>query len=89
MEHALKAPLATEAKAVAARKEGFGGNGFGMGFGGGQFGQSMPPRRFIEKRTESVAAQLAGRARGFEPIPLGAGFGGPPGGGAGPAKSVP
>jgi 3-phytase len=26
------------------------------GPGGGQFGQSMPPRRFIEKRTASVAA---------------------------------
>lgn len=75
---------ALEAKAVAARKEGRGGNGFGMGFGGGQFGQSMPPRRFIEKRTQSVAAQLAGTARGFEPKPFGGGFGPPPGGGFGP-----
>lgn len=89
IEKALQAPLATEAKAVAARKEGRGGNGFGMGFGGGQFGQSMPPRRFIEKRTESVAAQLAGRAKGFEPKPLGAGFGRPPGPGGGPAKKSP
>lgn len=76
MEKALKEPVAKEAKAVAARKEGGGAKGFGMGFGGGQFGQSMPPRRFIEKRTESVAAQLAGKAKGFEPRPFGFGFGG-------------
>ena len=82
MEKALREPMAREAKAVAARKEGRGG-GFGMGFGGGQFGQSMPPRRFIEKRAQSVAAQLAGEAKGFEPKPFG--FGRPPGGG-GPGK---
>lgn len=75
IEAALKEPKANEAKAVAARKEG-GGRGFGPGFGGGQFGQSMPPRRFIEKRTESVAAQLDGKAKGFEPKPFS--FGGPP-----------
>ena len=69
--------MAREAKAVAARKEARGG-GFGMGFGGGQFGQSMPPRKFIEKRTESVAAQLAGKSTGFEPKPFG--FGRPGGG---------
>jgi spore coat protein H len=82
IEDALKEPRAGEAKAVAARKEGRGG-GFGMAFGGGQFGQSMPPRGFIEKRTESVAAQLEGKAKGFEPKPFGFGFGfgRPPGGG--------
>jgi spore coat protein H len=78
IEKALKEPMAKETKAVAARKEGRGGPGVGMGFGGGQFGQSMPPRKFIEKRTESVAAQLAGQAKGFEPKPLGFGFGPPP-----------
>jgi len=88
IEQALQEPIAREAKAVAARKEGRGGPGFGMGFGGGQFGQSMPPRKFIDKRTESVAAQLAGSAKGFEPKPLGAGFGGPPPG-AGPARKGP
>lgn len=77
IEKALKEPKAKEAKVVAARKEGGGGGGFGPGMGGGQFGQSMPPRRFIEKRTESVAAQLAGTAKGFEPKPFGFG---PPGG---------
>lgn len=88
IEQALREPLAREAKAVAARKEGTGGGGggFGMGFGGGQFGQSMPPRKFIEKRTASIAAQLAGTAKGFEPKAFGAGPGGagpvgrPPGG---------
>jgi spore coat protein CotH len=94
IEAELKEPMAKEAKAVAARNEGrgagggSGGRGFGMGFGGGQFGQSMPPRRFIEKRTESVAAQLAGEAKGFEPRPFGGGFGfGPlPRGGGPPRK---
>lgn len=86
METSLKEPMASEAKAVAARKEGRGGTAFGMEFGGGQFGQSMPPRRFIEKRTQSVAAQLTGLAKGFEPKPFGGGFG-PPGGGFGPPPS--
>jgi spore coat protein CotH len=79
IQKALKEPMAKEAKAVAARKEGRGG-GFGMGFGGGQFGQSMPPRRFIEKRTASVAAQLAGKSKGYEPKPVTLGFGRPGGG---------
>jgi hypothetical protein len=89
IEKALKEPAAKEAKAVAARREG--GGGFGMGFpGGGQFGQSMPPRLFVEKRTASVAAQLEGKSRGFEPRPFGfgppgGGFG-PPGGGFGPPR---
>ena len=85
IEKALKEPMANEAKAVATRKEGRGGGGFGPGFGGGQFGQSMPPRKFIEKRTESVTAQLAGTVKGFEPKPFGFGFG-PPGSG-GPKKN--
>ncbi|MBS0204524.1 MAG: CotH kinase family protein [Planctomycetes bacterium] len=80
IEGALKEPVAKEDRAVAARKEG-GGGGFGSSFGGGQFGQSMPPRRFIEKRIQSVAEQLAGTSRGFEPKPIGFG---PPGGGFGP-----
>lgn len=90
IERALKEPLANEAQAVAARKEGTGGGGggFGMGFGGGQFGQSMPPRKFIEKRTASIAAQLAGTAKGFEPKAFGAGFGAGPGG-AGPGGRPP
>lgn len=81
IEKVLKEPLAKEAQAVAARQERRGG-GFGPGFGGGSFGQTMPTRKFIERRTESVAAQLAGKTKGFEPRPLGFGFGfGRPGGG--------
>lgn len=80
IEKALKEPMAKEAKAVAARKEGRGGGGFGMGFGGGAFGHGMPPRRFIEKRTEAVAAQLAGKAKGYEPKAMTVGR---PGGGPG------
>jgi spore coat protein CotH len=78
MEKALIEPMAKETKAVAARKEGRGG--FGPGMGGGQFGQSLPPRKFVERRMESVTAQLEGKAKGFEPKPVGFGFG-PPGGG--------
>lgn len=78
IEKAIKEPLSKEAKAVAARKE---------GPAGGQFGQSMPPRRFIQERTKSVAAQLAGESKGFEPRPFGAGFGGgPPPGFGGPKR---
>lgn len=83
IEKTIKEPMAKEAKAVAARKEGRGG-GPGMGFGGGQFGWSMPPRRFIDKRLESVTAQLEGKAKGFEPKPFS--FGPPPGGG-GPRRN--
>ncbi|MBI3860290.1 MAG: CotH kinase family protein [Planctomycetia bacterium] len=86
IEQALKEPAGKEAKAVAARKERRSGGGFGMGMGG-QFGQSMPSRKFIEKRLESVAAQLVGKAKGFEPKPFAFGFGPPPGGaGGGPEK---
>ncbi len=89
IENVLKEPVAREETAIAARKEGRGGNAPGKGFAGagGQYGQSMPPRKFIEKRTESVAAQLAGDAKGFEPKPFGAGFGRPAGGG--PTKKAP
>src|SRR5262249_37076737 len=54
-------PLAKEAKAVAARKEGAGG--FGPP---GAFGPPAPDlKAFVEKRAESVAAQLAGKSKGY------------------------
>ena len=88
IEQALKVPLAAEAKAASARKEGRVGTGFGLGFGSGQFGQSMPPRKFIELRTKSVSSQLAGNSKGFEPKPLVFGFGPPPKGGDGPGNKA-
>lgn len=87
IERAMKQPLAQEAAAVAARNEGRGAAGFGPGMGNGQFGQSMPPRRFIEKRIDSVASQLAGTSKGFEPKRFS--FGPPPGGGFGPPRRDP
>jgi spore coat protein CotH len=75
IEKAVKEPQALEARAVRARREGGAGFGFGMP---GQFGQSVPPRMFIEKRPEAVAAQLAGKSKGFVPRSFGFGFGGPP-----------
>lgn len=86
IEKQLKEPLAKETKAVATRKENRGGGGFGPGGGGfgpgggagGQFGQTMPPRRFIDKRVDAVAAQLDGKSKGFEPRAFG--FGPRPGG---------
>jgi hypothetical protein len=80
MEEAIKEPIAREKKAVAARKEG-GPGGFGMPGGGAVFGASVPPRRFIEKRVESVADQLAEKKKGY--VPNAFGFGPPPGGGFG------
>lgn len=73
LEKAVKGPIQREKKAVAARKEG-GGGGFGPMPAGG-FGASMPPRLFVEKRTESVAAQLAGKSEGV--VVGGFGFGRP------------
>lgn len=67
VEEAVKEPLTRDAKAVAARKEGPGG------FGG--FGVPPPLKEFVEKRTTSVAAQLAGTSKGYVPIGR---FPGPP-----------
>jgi spore coat protein CotH len=82
IEKAIQEPLEQEKKAVEARKENAGGRGFGFGPpGGGMFGQSLPLKSFIEKRTESIASQLAGKSKGY--IPTG-GFG--PGGPGGPGR---
>jgi hypothetical protein len=67
LEGVTKEPLAKDAKAAAARKEG----------GPGGFGRPPELKTFFEKRTESVAAQLAGKSKGYAPQM--AGFG-PPGG---------
>lgn len=74
IEAALNLPAEQEKAAVAKRNE----KQAGFGFGGMQFGQSMPPRLFIDKRTESIKAQLDGTSDGYIPKAFGA-FG-PPGG---------
>ncbi len=78
IDKATSAIRAKEARAVAARREpppGFAGPG-GAG--------PRPPdiKTFAEKRVASVAAQLAGKSKGYVPQPFG--FGPPPGGGFGP-----
>jgi hypothetical protein len=61
--------LARDAKASAARRD-----------PPSMFGRPPELRTFIDRRTESLAAQLAGRSKGFTPT---SGFGPPPGGGPG------
>jgi len=75
VEKVTKEPLAKEKKATEARKEG----PAGFGPPGGAAPQPPDLRTFAEKRTTSVAAQLAGKSKGYVPQPFG--FGPPPGGG--------
>ncbi len=72
LDKIAKGPRERDARATAGRKEG--GGGFGPP--GGMFGRPPELTAFIEKRTESVAAQLAGTSKGF--IPKGFGMGGRP-----------
>jgi spore coat protein CotH len=81
VEKVAKEPLAKEKEAATARKEGAGGFGFGPP-GGGMFGKSLSLQTFVEKRTESVSAQLEGKSKGYVPE-MGFGPGGP-GGPGGP-----
>lgn len=75
IEKTIKPLMEKEAKAVAARKEPAGGFGFGPP---GGFGAAPPSlTTFVEKRSDSIAAQLAGKSKGFTPTG-GFGFGGPP-----------
>ena len=78
IEKVTKEPLAKEKKAAEARKEA----PAGFGPPGGAAPQPPDLRTFAEKRTASVAAQLAGKSKGY--VPAGFGFGPPPGGGGGP-----
>lgn len=63
IEAALKEPLALQTLAVVDRGEGAGAGPFGSG----RFGDSLPPRAFVERRAASVRAQLDGREEGFVP----------------------
>jgi putative membrane-bound dehydrogenase-like protein len=87
VEKVAKEPLAKEKKAAEARKEA------PAGFGPPGAAVPQPPdlKTFAEKRTVSVAAQLAGKSKGYVPAgfsfgPPG-GVGGPPGGG-GPSQPI-
>jgi spore coat protein CotH len=64
--------LAKEAKAVAARHES--GDGFAF-----IAAQAPLPRVFVEKRTQSIQAQLAGERQGYTPTMAFGGPGGPRG----------
>jgi hypothetical protein len=64
IEGATGESLALESVAVVLRGEGAGP------MGSGRFGDALPPRAFIEKRADSVAAQLSGRETGFVPRPV-------------------
>ena len=65
------------ARRRAARRE-------GKGAFAGMISAALTPRMFVEKRMESVLAQLAGERKGF--VPSGFGFGPPKGGPGGPPK---
>jgi putative membrane-bound dehydrogenase-like protein len=65
IEKATKEPKAKDAKAAAARRKKMGG--FGFGPPPGAFGGPPALRTFVAKRTASVAAQLAGKSKGYLP----------------------
>jgi spore coat protein H len=70
IEKTVKPLIEKEQKAVSARKEP--ASGFGPGFG------AAPPdlKTFVEKRSSSIASQMAGTSKGYVPQQLG--FGPPP-----------
>jgi spore coat protein CotH len=80
IETSTKETKEKEAKSAAARNEKSGGFGFGPP-GGGMFGQTPDLKTFVEKRTASIAAQLAGESKGYTPSARGGGGRGGPGGG--------
>ncbi|WP_238602494.1 CotH kinase family protein [Fimbriiglobus ruber] len=67
-EAAVKEPLERDVKAAAGRKE--------PGGAVTMFGKPPGLKSFIEKRTASAAAQVAGASKGH--VPVGFGMGGPP-----------
>jgi len=80
VEKVTKEPLAREKKAAEPRREA------PPAFGppGAAAPQAPDLKTFAEKRSASVAAQLAGKSKGY--VPAGFGFG-PPAGGGGPPHS--
>ncbi|MFO0798565.1 MAG: CotH kinase family protein [Gemmataceae bacterium] len=71
-EAAVKEPLERDQKAAAARREPLGASLM--------FGAPPALKKFVERRTASVAAQVAGTSKGF--VPAAFGMGGPPKAGA-------
>jgi spore coat protein CotH len=69
LEELARGPLAKEQAAVRKR-----GDGTGAAFGGRMLA-ALPLREFIEKRRESVEAQLAGQREGYVPRMAGWGMG--------------
>lgn len=87
IEKVVKPLIEKEMTAVAARKENAGGPGGPPG-GMGPFGRPAPDlKAFVEKRSESIAAQLTGKSKGFTPAG-GPGMGGP-GGRPNPGEVLP
>ena len=86
IEQATKDPLAREANAALARNERGAGSGVGLP-GGGK--HAPDPRTFVEKRTESVQAQLTGRSSGYIPVANFGPPGRPPGPGGPPRPGMP
>lgn len=87
-EGVVKDLVVRDKKAAEARREGGGFSPPGMG------GPAMPVKTFVEKRAESVLAQLAGKSKGFLPEmgfgpPGMGGPGGPGPGGVGPGGGGP
>jgi putative membrane-bound dehydrogenase-like protein len=72
VERVTKEPLAKEKKAAAARRE----TPPAFGPPGAEAPQAPDLKTFAERRTASVAAQLAGKGKGY--VPAGFAFGPPP-----------
>jgi spore coat protein H len=86
IEKVVKPLIEREKKAVAGRKENAGGPGGAPG--GGPFGRPTPDlKTFLDKRSESITAQLAGTSKGFTPVNYG--FPGGPGPGAPGGRPAP
>lgn len=84
IEKVVRPLIEKEMTAVEARKENAGGIGGPRG-DMGRFGHPAADlKTFVEKRSESIAVQLAGKSKGFTPFgfspPSGPGMGGPGGG---------
>jgi len=93
LEKVIQPATERERTAAAARNENRGGpGGPGGPPGAGPFGRPTPDlKTFVEKRSESIAAQLAGKSKGFTPanfgFPGGPGMG--PGGRPNPGEIIP